>query len=271
MSFFLRLIMIDLNSINLNKVRNSVQTPRQGTAKPQDVNFNALLFELKMKQIESWGALLGGEPSTRPDTMSGYQDLLMNSLASLGVKNGLQLKQGIKNYQANEGSPVSIPAQPVKAGAIRDWVSDSAQKYGIPGQWFEKLIQQESAFDPAALSPKGAMGLGQLMPSTARDLGLRVGPSQDRSEGSVWHPVSNLNASARYLRQLYDRYAGMGIEESEAWKFAAGAYNAGMGNIQKAIDIVDTEEPLKWEKVAGVLDQVTGKNSQETIQYVRKL
>lgn len=261
--------MIDINSVNLSKIRDSIQAKGQGTSNSQDVNFKALLLDLKMKQVEALSSLLGDEPSTRSDSLAGYQDLLLNSLKSIGVKNNFQTEPSIKNYKTVEDLKISPPTG--SSASVRDLVMESARKYDIPEQWFEKLIQQESSFDPSALSPKGAIGLGQLMPATAKDLGLRVGSSQDRSEGSVWNPASNLNASARYLRQLYDRYAGMGIEKDEAWKFAAGAYNAGMGNIQKAIDIVDTEESLEWEQVASVLPKVTGSASQETIHYVGKL
>ena len=62
-----------------------------------------------------------------------------------------------------------------------------------------------------------------------------------------------------------------GIAEDEAWNFAAGAYNAGMGNIAKAINKISNEPVKTWDQVAQVLPQVTGKYSQETIRYVNRL
>jgi len=144
-----------------------------------------------------------------------------------------------------------------------------AVKNGIPEGLFQKLIQTESAFDPHAKSPRGAMGLGQIMPATAKELGLDIG--DEKTPGSVWHPESNLDASARYLKKLYDKYQKEGITGEEAWNFAAGAYNAGMGNIARAIKKISHEPVKTWDQVAQVLSQVTGKYSQETIRYVNRL
>ena len=134
---------------------------------------------------------------------------------------------------------------------------------------FEKLIQTESAFNPNAKSPRGAMGLGQLMPATAEELGLSL--KEDHSSGSILHPESNLNASARYLRKLFDKYVGEGIPSEEAWNFAAGAYNAGMGNIGRAMGRVSGKIVKNWDQGAEVLPEVTGKYSSETIKYVNRL
>jgi soluble lytic murein transglycosylase-like protein len=132
---------------------------------------------------------------------------------------------------------------------------------------FQKLIKTESGFNPDAKSFRGALGLGQLMPSTAKELGLNL--KEDHSIGSVLHPESNLDASARYLRKLFDKYTKEGISDNEAWNFAAGAYNAGMGNIAKAI--VKAGRVSKWDQVAAVLPEITGKYSSETIRYVNRL
>ena len=113
------------------------------------------------------------------------------------------------------------------------------------------------------------MGLGQLMPATAKELGLNL--KEDHSDGSILHPESNLDASARYLRKLFDKYVGEGISSDEAWNFAAGAYNAGMGNIGSAMERVSGEIVERWDQVAEVLPEVTGKYCSETIRYVNRL
>lgn len=78
------------------------------------------------------------------------------------------------------------------------------------------LVWQESRWNPQAISSKGAIGLAQLMPATARDLG--VDPRD---------PVANLTGGARYLRQLLDGFDG-NVEK------ALAAYNAGAGRVRKA-------------------------------------
>ena len=90
-----------------------------------------------------------------------------------------------------------------------------AQKYGIDPNIFVRQIQQESGFNPEAKSPAGALGLAQLMPGTALDMGvMRIAPMQ------------NLEGGAKYMRMLLDRYNG-------DYPKALAAYNAGMGNVDK--------------------------------------
>jgi soluble lytic murein transglycosylase-like protein len=90
----------------------------------------------------------------------------------------------------------------------------AAQQHNIPEDLFLRLVQQESGWNPRARSPKGARGLAQLMPATAR--GLRVNPDD---------PAQNLEGGARYLRLQYDRF--------RSWRLALAAYNAGPGAVEK--------------------------------------
>lgn len=90
-----------------------------------------------------------------------------------------------------------------------------ADRYGIPRNLFLALIHQESSFNPRAVSPRGAIGLGQLLPGTARQLG--VNPKD---------PEQNPEGAGRYFRQLLDRFGG-----NE--RLALAAYNAGPGAVQR--------------------------------------
>jgi soluble lytic murein transglycosylase-like protein len=89
-----------------------------------------------------------------------------------------------------------------------------AAKHGIPEDLFLRLVQQESGWNPGAVSHKGATGLAQLMPGTAQKLGVDIND-----------PAQNLEGGARYLRMMYDKFG--------SWKLALAAYNAGPGAVEK--------------------------------------
>jgi soluble lytic murein transglycosylase-like protein len=93
-------------------------------------------------------------------------------------------------------------------------IDAAARRYGIPPRFLRAIVEIESNFDPHALSPKGARGLAQIMPATARAIG--VDPSQ------LWEPTINLDAAARLIRELAMRYRG-NIDAILV------AYNAGIG------------------------------------------
>lgn len=84
----------------------------------------------------------------------------------------------------------------------------AARRHGVPENLFARLVQQESAWNPRARSHKGAIGLAQLMPGTAKSLG--VNPN---------NPAENLDGGAKYLRRQYERFG--------SWRLALAAYNAG--------------------------------------------
>jgi soluble lytic murein transglycosylase-like protein len=95
-------------------------------------------------------------------------------------------------------------------------IQQNASLRGIRADLVRAVIQVESAFNPRAVSPKGAMGLMQLMPATAKRFGV-VDP---------FNPAENIRAGVTYLRQLLDRY-----DEDE--QLALAAYNAGPGAVDK--------------------------------------
>jgi membrane-bound lytic murein transglycosylase D len=84
------------------------------------------------------------------------------------------------------------------------------------------LAEVESGFDGRARSPAGAVGLFQLMPATAKDLGLRLWPFDQRKQLDP-----SARAAARYLRQLHDKFGN--------WRLAVAAYNCGQGSVQRSL------------------------------------
>ena len=100
-------------------------------------------------------------------------------------------------------------------GGYGQTIASAAKKYGIDPSILAGLIDAESSFNPNAISPSGAEGLGQFMPATAAEQGVDVND-----------PISSINGAAKYLAYLRD-YFGGDMEK------AIYAYNGGMGNIQR--------------------------------------
>lgn len=95
-------------------------------------------------------------------------------------------------------------------------VREIAGNYGLDPALFESLVEQESAFNPMAVSRAGAKGLTQLMPATAKMLGVT----------DPLDPIQNLDGGAKYLSQMLKQFGG---DE----KLALAAYNAGPGAVKK--------------------------------------
>lgn len=111
----------------------------------------------------------------------------------------------------------------VSESAARDAaVAEAAQRFGIPTAWIKAIMRAESAGDPHAISPKGAMGLMQLMPGTWAELRIRY-----RLGADPYDVHDNVIAGAAYLRELYDRYGTI--------RAALATYNAGPGRYEASL------------------------------------
>jgi soluble lytic murein transglycosylase-like protein len=114
-----------------------------------------------------------------------------------------------------------------------DLISDASERHGVSFPLLKAIIKAESDFDPHVVSKKGATGLMQIMPENFKPLGIR----------DPFDPWQNINAGARYFKQMYDRFKGR-------LALSLAAYNAG----PSAVDYYKTIPPYE-----------------ETEEYVRRV
>jgi len=172
------------------------------------------------------GLVLSGSSKSRQALFKSQTNLLDTRLS--------------KQYEASVRLQPKAPKLPTDAkvpgysgrykGAYLEVAKAAARKHGIPEDLFLRLVQQESGWNAGAVSVKGATGLAQLMPGTAKALGVDIDD-----------PDQNLNGGARYLRMQYDKFG--------SWRLALAAYNAGPQAVEKHDGIPPYEETRNYVKV----------------------
>lgn len=139
---------------------------------------------------------------------------------------GLSIPQGapsISEFAPAPLTPAERPSTPPNAersqtAETHAIIRAAARKHGVPAAFVKSIVAAESNFDPSVVSPKGAVGLMQLMPQTAQQFGAdpRV-------------PAQNVDAGTRYLKVLIEKYRG-----SRNWlRRVIAAYNAGPGMVDR--------------------------------------
>ncbi len=129
--------------------------------------------------------------------------------------------------------------------AYREHIRRAAEKYSLPEELLHAVMAVESGYRATAISEKGAMGLMQLMPGTAREMYVR----------DVWSPEDNIDGGARYLRTLANQYGGDPVR-------MLAAYNAGPEAVKRAGGVPSYPETKEYERrVLAIYDELKARKT----------
>jgi soluble lytic murein transglycosylase-like protein len=206
--------------------------------KPNLVNMSLVLG--RIEEIERKGRFFPGI-ETRSDMNLTKKDRFVNMLDEEEKRVNRNISLPLLETDSFNPSDTKIPGtgRSINKSEWEKYITRYAKEYGVDEDLVRAVIRVESANNPNALSGKGAMGLMQLMPQTARMLGV----------SDAWDPEQNIRGGVKYLSQLSDRFNG------DIVKILAG-YNAGPSRVDQFNGVPPYKETQNYvRKVMALLDE----------------
>lgn len=207
-------VLMEINSL---QSFGAVQSYNEQTGSSSSM-FNSMLEEF-MGQSSPSNSILGALQDSTNLQYSGINQVFFPSTLSAALAT------------SQTASPVTVENPRSTTKGYGNIIKQAAEKFDLPDRLLSSIIQHESNFNSKAVSQAGAQGLMQLMPGTAKYLGVK----------NSFDPEQNITGGARYLRQMLNQFDG-DIE------LALAAYNAGPGNVKKYGGIPPFKETQNYVK-----------------------